>query len=74
MNSTEVNIEEPRLFGEWMESKMKFEQVYYTQMIALKCDVCTNNIYKWRKSDKRIRKPFRIIINEVAKEEVFPID
>lgn len=60
-------------FKNWINSKPRFERVYWINKIAIECGVSKITVTSWTKRDKPIRAAYGKVINEITGLELFPI-
>lgn len=63
--------EENRKFTDWYNSLQGYERRYIARQICRLCEIARPTLYRWIAGESDIKNPYRVVINEIAGEQLF---
>lgn len=75
-NSTvifKIMLEDNSKFVGFYNSLLPHEKKFFKAQLMTACEVSSVMVYHWLKGDVRIKNPYRVIINNIAGDELFPV-
>lgn len=66
--------EENIKFKQWYSSLKLYQQRFAARQIMEACGISRPTLMRWLEGDSEIKNPYRIVINGIAGEKLFPTD